>query len=584
MDNILVSPQALQAVVGFRPSRSAPQRRAETLHSSRRKALVSGKPAPHKRPEHILITGPTGCGKDKLLEFLFFGDDLRRPDRPAIVDIDLHGGTVETGAIKAHQYGLLETGQAVIDRIRETRHAPGYDILQPSDNPDPEQRYAENRAMVQDIQAMVMRDRGQLDATPNPAIDEASNDLFSLALFRRREHALQFDWLDHGFRFEKKTHHYIVNTCERDKTREKFNDYADLKKRSLRDFQINCVSVQRIISKRTDCIQFVKRCGRTTDWAAFLNKGNLLFVSGESKGNIGRQDATRIAEMILRKIMNLARMGKFNRRVIVCINEGVGAGLLDAMFIRDLAEARKWNIQFVILVPDVFMLDETVRHAVLELCKTKYVGYQPNPASARLFAEMIEVPQMNLHTVKSTDYTTRRVTVGYDQIGTRGKSVSKDPLGGKRITETEGTHFIPIQHDVQEAHDKTYTHEEKIVLRQQKLMKPATGWFHVISLSYISTDPEYFPLLPMPYEGLMYQGIPLNQYMMEQALCKQYETNPVYHAQLAECPEWTATPSVASGTTEPSSGLKNGFRRQRGNSSNGRYTRTVKKPGKGSTS
>jgi len=95
--------------------------------------------------QHRLFIGTTRYGKSRAcLSVNAPRFRLRGADRPAWVIVDSHG-TIATGfAYLAMFSGLL----MIYDRLAETSQVPGYEILVVSDNPDAQQRIAENRERI----------------------------------------------------------------------------------------------------------------------------------------------------------------------------------------------------------------------------------------------------------------------------------------------------------------------------------------------------------------------------------------------------------------------------------------------------
>jgi hypothetical protein len=523
--------------------------------------------------EHILVAGPTGMGKTEIVFRMFFDAWICQDDAPAIVLFDAHGRFAEKAAAKCEEYGLFGKGLAHFDRLRDVKHGLGYGWTEPSRAADPEQRQAETREKITVLKSVLVRTEEMLDTTKTVMIDEVMDDVLSLAL--DRDNAIPFYFLLYAFEFDSDTFQYLYATCMNEWTKRKFREYQKL---SRTDFQYKCVPVRRRIEKFCHCIQARKRSVATFDFEEFMNKGGKLLLSGESKGDLGRDDMSRILGLLIVLLISIARIGRLRRRVIVIIDEGVAAKLIDLNIARALDEARKWGITFVLITQHPLSLPDEVRDSVFTNCKTKFVFLQPDPDDALYFARMLAIPRLGLH-VKYSDIRMRRVTSGYEKIATSGRSIAKDLLGRRKITESEGEHFLPVQEDVREQHDTYYTFDELVAKRQQELMNLDIGDFERISTGYVSTSPEHFDLLESKWTGLTHPGppaMPFSQYKLEQALLKLHQ-KPEYQLRLVDLPTWekpkdnkttrTVTP-MRRNATKPSNGSSQSTRQRPSNSSN----------------
>lgn len=573
--------EALRRICAGRQQRSASVGRREAGTPVRPlPELQSG--TPQNPIEHGLIAGPTGVGKTELAFKLVFGDDIARGDAPGVILLDAHGSFAEKAAMRCEQLGLFGRDLVRFDRLHDTRRGLGYGFIEPSTNPDPEKREAENREKITDVKSIFVRTEEKVDTTQSVMIDEVMDDVLSLA-FDRNE-AIPFYFLQHAFQFDSQTYKYLISTCRNDWTKTKFGEYERL---PVRDFEYKCGPVRRRIEKFCKCIQARKRSIATFDMAAFLNRGGKLLISGESEGDFGRDDLSRVLGMLIVRIISFARAGKLKRKVIFIIDEGVAAKLIDMNVARALDECRKWNVEFLLIMQHPRSLPPEVGNSVFTNCKRVYVFQQPDPDSALFFAKKIQIPQLSLE-VKYTDVSTRRVTTGYAPIETQSTSTAKDAAGGKRVTETAGQHLLPIQQDVQDEHPRYFTFDELVMRRQQELMRLGTGEYECVSTKYISKGPEHFEMLRLKWEGLMYPSkppIPMAKRKLELALATEY-AKPDYQLRLVDYPTWTPPPKAATTTPMRSAATKssNGQSRQPQNNSRNSGNGTKRRSGNGSAS
>ena len=460
-------------------------------------------PSVNPKAKHVAVFGTPRYGKTECAFKRVFGNEIRRSDRPGVVLIDPHDGFARKALIKTMEYGLLQTGKVIFDNLADTQNVPGYTFLRASDNPDPDQQVAENRESVSHAKSNAVRMEGKLDTSENQIIDEGLTNVFNLFIYQRTP--IPFFWLQDAFNFESDRFLYLLDNCTDERTVEKFKVYSTL---NPRDFEYKCGPAQRRIEKICSCPQFQKRCVETFDFVTFLNNGGIWIGSGESKGNLSREDMSFLFGMILLLVIQIARSGKLKRKVIVIIDEGMNAKLIDRNIARALAEAAKWNLEFWLIIQDPLSLPDDVRDLIFQCCDTKYFFRQVSPRATRFAAEIVAIPQLDPDKVKHVDHRTRTVVESYEEIKTKGQSVRKVGTG-KQVTDTTGTHFRPIHKDVQEDIIQRYSFDEQVKLYEQIIATLLVGWCVIRSGSYVSKKAEYIEMLRMPWEGLVYQRKPL---------------------------------------------------------------------------
>ena len=554
---------------------------------------IRGAGSPFGPPMHTLIDGPTGAGKGELILQLYFGDWIARPDSPGIVFLDPRGKTAEKAAQVCMKHGLLQSGQALFDRLRNPYAGIGYAFIDPSKHPDPRIRRAENRARINTRKTMLVHAEGELDMAKSVMLDEVGDDTFSLG-FHRTE-PIPLPWLLDAFSLKPKPHKtglYLRSTCTDEWTRRKWDEYEML---SFIEQQYKLTPIRRRLEKFVNCIQIAARSLATVDHVGFLNRGGKLLVSGESKGEFDSTDSIRNMEMILLNIFDAAYSGQFTRKVIVIIDEASNFRLQHV--VKGLAQLRQKNCEIAFSTQNTKVFTPEIQTEILQETRRKFIFQQNDPDASYLFAKIFGITLMDLNSVKHIDYTTRMVDDGWDEIPTRSKSTSGSAFD-KHVTETIGTRLIPRRKEVQEAHERHFTGEEVILLGQKELMTMGPGQYKAISDSYCSTKPEYFPMMPMPYEGDFYPGdppIPLGQKELDDLMEELYRTRPEYKLiDYPKEPEWT--PPQLNGTNgktsamernampKPSNGSANGSPNPRANSSRRGSSAPRRKPGNGSTS
>lgn len=542
---------ALQEVRSLRRIVDAPETGRQGKSDGRRVPNPLAGPPEDRNFPHVTCLAPTGGGKGELIKKLTKQlNELYH--KPALFLLDGDGKLALDMAVL--HMDRIKAGTAVYDEVRLTSKGIGLGFPQPSTHPDRQVAEAENRENTAFLKAVTASLQGEMDLSKTVMVDEVGDDVGSL-IFDKVGTAGIMDLLT-AFMFKSKQYQALQAACWNELTKQKWIEAETMPFMKANE---KIVPFRRRIEKLLRCVQLRNRSVATIDLAGFLNKGGWYFAGAGSENDLGREDASKLFKMLLWTLLNLVWNKKLKRKLIVIIDEGVGLKLIDATVARALAELRKYGVQFVLLIQDPFSLDEPILKAVMDNCKFKYIFAYQEPEAAAYFARMLAIRKLGIET-KYTTQSTRRVIDRYDEIRTFGESVTKDPVsGGKRTTETKGTHFQPVYVDVTESQAHPYQFEELILLEQKELMGMKVGQFKVSSTDYVSSGIETFEMVEMPCDGLFYPGpprMPLAEYKLRKLLKTLYETNPVYRLARVEYPTW-----------EPIKDQKNG--KQNGQPKNG---------------
>jgi hypothetical protein len=496
--------------------------------------------AQYRNFEHILIAGPTGLGKGELIKRLTAELDAPdAPDGPALMAIDCDGKlSLDMAILRQHR---AASGTVIYDEIRRPGRGIGIGFPQPSTDADRQVAEAENREKTAFLKSFIGSFQGEMDLVKTVMIDEVADDLGSL-VFDKNGTAGVMDLLA-SFQFHTAQYRALKEACWNTLTRGKWSEHESL---PPIEWRAKLVPLRRRIEKILRRVQLRNRTQITVNLAAFLNDGGWFLVGAGSEGDLGREDATKLCRLILFVLIGLAWSRKLTRRVIVILDEGMGLKLIDATLARALAELRKHGIQFVLVIQDPLTLDEATRKAVMDNCRFKYIFAQSEPDAAEYFGRMLRLRKLEVET-KYTTYSVRRVIDHYEDVPTRGQSVSRDAFGGKRVTETTGAHSRPVYGDVMDAQDHPYTFQELILKEAGTLMGMGVGQFMISSTSYVSNTPEHFTMVQMPWDGLFHPGpprMPLAEYKLRKLLRVLHETNPVYQLRPVPFPTWEAAPKT----------------------------------------
>ena len=461
-------------------------------------------------PLHTLFCGPTGAGKTELALKEFFGS----PPGPTVL-IDLHGGFVEKAGQKGMEYGMIQTGQMLLDRFCDFHFGCGVDFLKGSRNPDPDEREAENRDLIYQAVSVFMALEDKTDSLQSPGIHEALTHVFNLLIYQKTPVPLYF--ARDALNPLTGTYHYLLNNCTDERTVLKAKEYLALPPQSK---VVLVAPANRRLERYFSSPHINARCAETVDLVKHLQQGGSFLWSGAHRN---REDKQIYANFLLNMLFNAAMDEAFENLTIL-MDEGQDGGLLNKQWAAGARQLRKYNTRLACIVQDPFILPDDVLFPLMQNFKRQFIFRQNDPKAARIFAERIEIPQLDLLDEKSREYTTRTVTTGYEEIPTETKTTN----ARRETSTTKGTRERAVHREIQDAHIKHFTGEEKILLRQKGLMAQVHE-YHEISPTYLSSSPETFELVRFQWEGLrLPDGMPLGEYKLDEALKEQHKRNPVY--------------------------------------------------------
>ncbi len=445
--------------------------------------------------QHTLFDGTTGYGKSECCLSMNV-PRMQQPAHPAFMWFDPPGNMankVESFCISLGKH-VAYPPRLIVDRVGETSGVPGYSVLTPSTNPDPEQREAENREEISETKSLLVKDEGKLDTSANPIIDRGIED--ALMLFIYQKVPVPFWRLWRCFNPAYEEYHIFLANCSDPDTAARFLWYGRL---SERDREFHCGAAERRLRKVCQSPQFRKRCLPTFDLAAFLNAGGVWIGNGVSRGNLSRQDLRLIFGMIILLVIRLARTGKLKKRVVLIIDEGLATGLIEGHLIRAMMEARQWNLEIQIIVQDPMTLPEHIRDNIFHLCSRHFHFRQNSPKAAAVVADIVGTPNLNPLKVKVTEYFKRIVDLGQEAIPTEGRTVWRDSDGQSHESIHKGITYRPVRGEEEVPRDVLFNFQEQLKLKEQEIRTIGIGWCHILDGNSVTETPVKIPMLLEPW-------------------------------------------------------------------------------------
>lgn len=469
------------------------------LHSSHFENLAKLKARKEFLAQFVsaIRSGATGSGKT--VHCLYENAPLiGQRNAPALVVIDPHGTLAESFALKALEKGLIGSDRFVYDPLSKTANVPGYEYLKPSTHQDQFQRAAENRERIEEAKSILLRHRNVMDANNNPMIDEGLTNV--LSLFINQKSPVPFAWMMHAFSRESDVHHYLIANCADAETQRVFAFYQGL---PPREWEFACGPAGRILRKICQSPQFQVRTQATFCLETLLNRGGMLLLDGSSKGNLARTDMATIMGMVILQVIQLARNGRLGRHVILIIDEGPNAGLIDGNVARAMAEGRKWNLSFELMVqnPLTFSPDRAIIEGVYQNARRQYWFMQMDYEAIRHAASVCASANYDPHLIHSVQTRTRLEHAGFEEFdvvntsswesnGRAGTGTSKNRVSRPRYAEREEETVRYLSPADQQA------------MFMRKFQSLEVGWHFFRFENFVSPEPIYTPMERTLWHGL----------------------------------------------------------------------------------
>lgn len=423
---------------------------------------------------------------------------IRKSERPAIVMLDPPGSMAKAGLAYAIRHALTPHSldgepDFIYDMVAQTSGVPGYPVVTPSTNEDPDQREAENRNTIEEVKALLVAAEGKIDTQGSMMIDEGLTDALKLYLHGNAHR--DFSRLQHCFRPTPIGREFLAS-CTDQETRERFEAYHEM---NPRDWAFQCRPAVTRLKRIAESVHFRKRCRPTFDMRAFLNRGGILMLDGESRGNLSRTDLPLVFNLVMLNVIQLARNG-LTRPVIIIIDEGANTGILNLHVARALAEAGKWGLQFDISIQNPLSFSHPeIGDSLFQNCGKVYAFRQINPDAVAFVARMFAQPTFSPMVVHYVEERIHHVDMDPEKIPT--KTVTLDATGQKR-TVTEGFTYRARR---QEVVDKVERYKTGDILEremQQVFSSLGVGQCRIIDDKMVTTETVQLPMLPKPWDGL----------------------------------------------------------------------------------
>lgn len=206
---------------------------------------------------------------------------------------------------------------------------------------------------------------------------------------------------------------------------------------------------------------------------------------------------------------------------------------------------------------------------------------QVSPPAVKHKAEILATPGLNSHLIHSTEYNTRAVDAGWDEIKTISKNASIDDDGRKRTGTTEGVTYRKRTDTITEAHHRYVSYEDQKTDFERRITTLNVGECYVREGNRVFF--HRVQMLEIPWKDLYssrHPRIPLAETKLAMAL-ETIKSRPEYRtAEIRFPPKRAGTTTKADAATPPSSNgstTPTRFRRSSTSSRNATRSRNTKK-------
>jgi energy-coupling factor transporter ATP-binding protein EcfA2 len=296
---------------------------------------------------HMLIVGPTGTGKSKMVEALIRHLTKRKP-RPTVILLDPGGSTaqaVENWALKKELFSRL----AILDPAEENFYLTYNPMRRAS------KMKLELQARYVQEAILIALEIDQKDSVYyQPMLERV---LYSLS------HVLMetgYGLKEAGYLLTNEPNAKAMAIIDRAKTEAVKDFWLDLQKAKARDRQQILALVQaRLLPFLTS--ELIQRMAafpeRGLDFSNFIESGKLFLVNLEAGSSLSRQDSKLLANLLISSIVRacFSRPANTGREVYLFIEE-CGEGLIGTEIGLMLRRARKQNLKVILLNQDISSL------------------------------------------------------------------------------------------------------------------------------------------------------------------------------------------------------------------------------------
>lgn len=382
------------------------------------------------------------------------------------------------------------------DQLARTDLTPGYDWVSASTDDDPLQRLAFNEESRDRFKFMLMAREDKKDTTQNPNIDEGLDLLLDLHLNQRPGTVSPLYWYHRALVKEAAEHKLVVANCMIEELQRKAVEFAHLPPQL---WEMKCAPAQKRLRAVCRKVSFMTRTPATFNFRAFL-RGNehgpgILLVSGASRGNLSKEAVRVMMSSLMMKLFDEIATG-LDVPVLMVVDEGHKAGLLNANVTDALATLAKYGLSIHLLVQNIASLPEDICSDILG--NTYHAWGRQSASAARIAAEDIAVPLLDPDKVKYEEERWQQFWNGHEFRPTKSVSKRRDAEGKTHETVSEGEQALS-SYRLEKFIIKHYKpYDEQLQDVQQVLMNLGKGYW-LIRDEMVTPQPVYVPLPKEPF-------------------------------------------------------------------------------------
>lgn len=497
-----------------------------------------------------LILGGSGSGKSEgtLHELV----KIAKSRQWAIVLMDPHGLLAQKFIIQLIAHGLQK--RVLYDKLCDFDRILAGVKLEASTDPNPLKRESENQKRINGLIDLMWRaSRREGDIHAMPTMSQGADHAIRLLMFQAKPVPLSY--LPFAFRFKHPLCQYLIDNCTDSEVQEEWKDLkrlADAKSDRLIEDRIG--PIKRLSRQTLSMPAFRERCDGHFDLGQALIDKQIIILDGSDDGTVSKQSVTAVygafnlqIDQFLRR--HFAKTGKTVPTLIVWEEAGATdiIGLNEIDMLRELRKCggRMWciNQDKAFVQPEYW---ETVK-----TCTPEHVYYNPRDSKlAKECAEDLFYRKFSATQIKYVHETDRVIFDEYE--GVTRTSVSKSDKGKTETTsKADRAKYKPIT----DKRPEFYKSDELLNLEAQKLLSMQPGERMIVGPNYVSTSPDYIPMLPDPWPEHLYPGCAEKKFVKA---VHESQRRPEFKTPVALEDQWsteTTTLKEENETVNPSKNL-----------------------------
>jgi hypothetical protein len=482
----------------------------------------------------------------------------------AICVMDKHGLLTKVLALHLASQGL--TRRLLYDEFSNFNRVLAVRWLEQSTHQNAGKKQSENHARITGFMELLWR-ASQRQGEEGSIFEKPMGSMFTelgIKLWLFQVPVKPMSWFPYAFRLKHPRCRQMVDQCTDEEVREEWRTLLNLAARNADTLLESKIGFSRRLSRQVFGLPaFRERCDGDLAIYQLLQEKRIILLDGSNDGSVPDEVSTAIfGSWNLGIIQAQQKHFSATGQPLLCVvvwEEAPASRIVGPVEIDISREGRKYGFIQYVLGQEKDSWDLNTWSAMKTNTQV-HEWYNPGePDLAMEAAKDIAYAQLDPYAVHHIDEIERTVTDGFTTEIRKGRTKSKE-----HSSESETEINVPIIRKVIDRKVSYQDLDHQVKKHLPTLLNLNPGEFMLrIRGKYVSTKPEYRPLLPDPYPEELFPGLAEKKLrkVIEQSQTKPEFKTPQFTDQCE-----TTTPSDESVTKKPSRNLPKA-RGRRGNSS-----------------